>query len=174
MARDGRLASAYDRFLAWLAAAGAVILFAMVAGVTAEVVMRSTINRTIPGIIDLTEIGIYAMTVLIAPWLLGQGQHIRMEFMLTMIPRRVAWACELIGDCVGILVCLFLTWYGFKATFLSLTQNYVIFKSLTYPEWWILAPMPVAFLLLTVEFVRRLVRLLRGDKAPRAETTSVA
>jgi TRAP-type C4-dicarboxylate transport system permease small subunit len=114
------------------------------------------------------------MTVLAAPWLLGQGQHIRMEFVLTMIPRTLAWAFELIADSVGILVCLFLTWYGFKATWLSMTQNYIIFKSLSYPEWWLLAPMPIAFLLLTVEFARRLARLLRGDKAPRTETTSIA
>lgn len=174
MARVGRFAGAYDRFLAWLAAGSAVILFAMVAAVTLEVVVRSTINRTIPGMIDLTEIGIYAMTVLAAPWLLGRGQHIRMEFVLTMIPRTLAWAVELIADSIGLLVCLFLTWYGFKATWLSMSQNYVIFKSLTYPEWWLLAPMPIAFLLLTIEFVRRLARLFRGDKAPRTETTSIA
>ena len=174
MAGGGLIARQYDRLLMGLAALAALILFAMVVGVTAEVILRSTINRTIPGMIDLTEIGIYAMAVLLAPWLLNQGQHIRMEFVLTLIPRRVAWTLELIGDTTGIVVCLILTFFGFKATWLSMTQNYTIFKSLTFPEWWLLGPMPVTFMLLAIEFMRRLYALARAEKAPRSENTSVA
>jgi TRAP-type C4-dicarboxylate transport system permease small subunit len=48
----------------------------------------------------------------------------------------------------------------------------ITIKNLVFPEWWLLAPLPVAFVLLAVEFVFRFHRLL-GARARRAEATSV-
>ena len=38
------------------------------------------------------------------------------------------------------------------------------------PEWWILAPLPICFLLLAVEFVFRMRRLQHGPSRHRATT----
>jgi hypothetical protein len=40
-------------------------------------------------------------------------------------------------------------------------------KTLITPEWWMLAPLPVAFLLLAIEFIFRMHRLSRAGTAPR-------
>ena len=42
-------------------------------------------------------------------------------------------------------------------------------KTLVMPEWWLLAPLPVCFALLAIEFVFRMRRLARAD-AGRATT----
>jgi TRAP-type C4-dicarboxylate transport system permease small subunit len=47
-------------------------------------------------------------------------------------------------------------------------------KNLVFPEWWLLAPLPFVFGLLTIEFCFRLQRLFDGERKPRQESTSAA
>ena len=42
------------------------------------------------------------------------------------------------------------------------------------PEWWLMAPMPIAFALLTVEFVFRMHRLATGAQRPREDAVSAS
>ena len=42
------------------------------------------------------------------------------------------------------------------------------------PEWWSLAPLPVCFVLLAIEFVFRMRRLQRGERGPRDDAVSAA
>ena len=41
---------------------------------------------------------LYLTTMLVAPWLLRQGQHIRVDIVLTALPPRLAWSLEWVGD----------------------------------------------------------------------------
>jgi len=47
---------------------------------------------------DLTEAMLYLITMCAAPWLLRQGQHIRVDIVLRAIPKRIAWYCEWFAD----------------------------------------------------------------------------
>ena len=42
------------------------------------------------------------------------------------------------------------------------------------PEWWLLAPLPLCFLLLAIEFLFRMRRLAIGPVGPRDEAISAA
>jgi TRAP-type C4-dicarboxylate transport system permease small subunit len=46
-------------------------------------------------------------------------------------------------------------------------------KTLAFPEWWMLAPLPVCFALLAIEFAFRFCRLMAGPRGRRTEATSV-
>ena len=47
-------------------------------------------------------------------------------------------------------------------------------KTLVTPEWWMLAPLPVVFLLLAVEMLFRMHRLLHAEAGPRNEAVSAS
>ena len=47
-------------------------------------------------------------------------------------------------------------------------------KTLILPEWWLLWPMPVAFVLLAVEFVFRMRRLALAERRPRDDAVSAS
>ena len=49
----------------------------------------------------------------------------------------------------------------------------ITIKNLVFPEWWLLAPLPVCFVLLAIEFVFRFRRLIT-NREKREEATSVA
>jgi TRAP-type C4-dicarboxylate transport system permease small subunit len=117
---------------------------------------------------------LYLLTLLTAPWLLRQGQHIRVDILLRALPARAGWLLEWIGDVLGLACSVYFIWYGSKVLVASHQAGAVTIKTLVTPEWWLLAPMPLAFLLLAIEFVFRMRRLSRAERAPRADAVSAS
>ena len=171
-----RLSEQYGRLLAGLSLAGcAVLLFTMLV-ICADVLLRNV--RIVPGMLgvswanEVTEYALYLITMLTAPWLLRQGQHIRVDIVLRAVPPRLGWYFEWIADALGLACCLVIAWYGARATLASFKAGSLSVKTLITPEWWMLAPLPVAFLLLAIEMGFRMRRLHLGERAPRDDAVS--
>jgi TRAP-type transport system small permease protein len=169
-----RISTAFGHLLDGLALVAALILFAMVAIVTADIVLRNAIGAGFVWANEVSEYSLYLMTLLTAPWLLRRGQHVRLDIILVIVPARAAWVMEAAGDALGFLVSLVLLRYGLAATLESWRLGAITIKNLVFPEWWLLAPLPAAFALLAVEFVFRFARLLAGERTRRMEATSVS
>jgi TRAP-type C4-dicarboxylate transport system permease small subunit len=169
-----RLSAIFGRLFDALAVAAALILLAMVIVVTADIVLRNAMRLGFNWANEVSEYALYLMTLLTAPWLLRRGQHVRLDIILTLVPARVAWLMEAVGDLLGFAVSVVLVRYGFAMTYDSWRLGAITIKNLVFPEWWLLAPLPVVFALLAVEFVFRFDRLLRGERARRIEATSVS
>jgi TRAP-type C4-dicarboxylate transport system permease small subunit len=169
-----RVAAAFGRLLDVLAAAAALLLLAMVVVVCADIVLRNLTGAGIAWANEASEYALYVMTLLTAPWLLRRGQHVRLDILLTLMPPRLAWLMEAVGDTLGLAVSLILIRYGLAMTFDSARIGAITIKNLVFPEWWLLALLPVAFMLLAIEFVFRFQRLIAGERTRRIETTSVS
>jgi TRAP-type C4-dicarboxylate transport system permease small subunit len=168
------ISEAYGKILDALAVLAAMTLFAMVAMVTGDIVLRNVSNTGFVWANEVSEYALYLMTLFTAPWLLRRGQHIRLDLVLVLLPPRVAWVMEALADVLGIAVCLVLVRYGIAMTYDSFSIGAITIKNLVFPEWWLLAPLPAAFALVALEFVFRLRRLLMGEPGRRADATSVS
>ena len=168
-----RFSEACERLFNALAAIAAVTLLAMVALVTADIVLRNTLGIGFAWANEVTEYALYLITLLTAPWLLRRGQHVRIDMMLVLVPPRLAWECEAAADIAGFAASLVLVWYGTVMTVQSARLAALTIKTLVFPEWWLLAPLPVCFALLTLEFVFRFLRLMDAPRTRRIEATSV-
>jgi TRAP-type C4-dicarboxylate transport system permease small subunit len=173
-----RLSHAYGRFLAGLALLGCAILLAMMFIIVADVALR---NLAIPGLPqglawsnEISELMLYLITMCVAPWLLRQGQHIRVDIVLQALPPQLAWYFEWLGDLIGLACCIVIAWYGTQAAWSSYLSGAVNIKTLVTPEWWALAPLPLVFVLLAIEMVFRMARLQRGVRGPRHDAVSAA
>ena len=168
----------YGRFLALLAAFACLIVLAMMLVICLDVLLRNTKLipswRGVPGANELSEFALYFVTMLIAPWLLRQGQHIRVDILLRVIPKTWAWLCEWLVDIFALAACLIMAWYGVKVTIASYGLGSMVLKSITFPEWWILVPLPIAFVLLAIEVLFRMQRLANGPRAARDDAVSSA
>ncbi len=169
-----RASVAFGRLLDALAIMAALILLAMVVVVAADIVLRNLVGAGFAWANEVSEYALYLMTLLTAPWLLRRGQHVRLDIILTLVPPRVAWLMEAIGDVLGFAVSVTLVRYGLDMTFDSARLGAITIKNLVFAEWWLLAPLPAVFVLLAVEFVFRFQRLMTGARARRIEATSVA
>lgn len=168
-----RLSDLYGRFLNALAVIAALTLLAMVVVVTADILLRNLVVKGFVWANEVSEYALYLITLLTAPWLLRRGQHVRLDILLTAMPRRAAWLMEAAGDTLGFVICLIMIRYGTLMTYDAWRIGSITIKNLVFPEWWLLAPLPVTFVLLAVEFVFRFRRLLQS-RTPREEATSVA
>ena len=173
-----RLSGHYGKFLAGLAVLGCFILLAMMLIIVTDVALRNLHIPGMPGSLswsnEISELMLYLITMCVAPWLLRQGQHIRVDIVLQAIPRRLAWSLEWVGDVLGLACCLVIAWFGAQAAWSSYVAGAVNIKTLVTPEWWSLTPLPVVFVLLAVEMGFRMVRLQRGERGPRREAVSAA
>jgi len=169
-----RLSAAFGWLFAAMAGLAAVLLLAMVVLVSGDIVLRNVARSGFIWANEVSEIGLYLMTLLVAPWLLRRGQHVRLDLVLTMVPARVGWLMEAAGDLLGLAVSIVLLRYGVAMAHDSWRLGSITIKNLVFPEWWLMAPMPVAFMLLAIEFVFRLHRLAGAERKPRLEATSVA
>ena len=171
-----RAAELYGRLLASLALAGCAVLFGMMLVICADVLLRNV--RVIPGVHsvswanEVTEYALYFITMLTAPWLLRQGMHIRVDVLLRVIPRRIAWTCEWVVDLLALACCGVIAYYGLKAVLSSHAIDGMVVKVLSVPEWWLLAPLPATFALLAIEVLFRMQRLYSGERGPRTDAVS--
>src|ERR1700730_2404630 len=151
-----RLSHWYGRLLEALLFVACLLLLVMTLRIGADVLLR---NIGLGGIAPSNEISediIYLVTLLAAPGLLRQGQHIRVDIVLRVLPARVGWLLEWVSDILGLICCLAFIWYGTRVVVASFASAALSIKTLITPEWWLLAPMPLAFALLGVEFLFRM------------------
>jgi TRAP-type C4-dicarboxylate transport system permease small subunit len=168
-----KLSHAFGRVLDALAVLAALTLLAMVAMVTADIILRNITRTGFPWANEVSEYALYVITLLTAPWLLRRGQHVRIDLALTFAPARVAWLMEAAGDVLGFVVCVVMMRYGIKMTVESAVLGSITIKNLVFPEWWMLWPLPACFALLAAEFAFRFDRLIHGAPGRRQEATSV-
>jgi TRAP-type C4-dicarboxylate transport system permease small subunit len=139
-----------------MAGVAAVLLGVMALAVTLDVLARNLGWGNTGWVVEVSEYSLPLATLLVAPWLLHRGEHVRLDVLLTMLPMRVALALERIANLLGILICAVFVWYGAKLVLDSARLGSMVVKTLSIPEWWQYALVPVSFFLLAVEFARRL------------------
>ena len=171
-----KLASAYGRLLEWLALAGCALIFAMTLMICADVLLRNV--RVVPGLVglawanEISEAMLYLITLLVAPWLLRQGGHIRVDIVLRSVPDAVGWGFEWIVDALALGCCALITYYSARAALASYQAGSLSIKTLITPEWWLIAALPLAFLALTLEMLFRIRRLYLGPREARDDAVS--
>jgi TRAP-type C4-dicarboxylate transport system permease small subunit len=171
-----RLESAYGRLLEALALSACALIFGMTLMICADVLLRNV--RWVPGLAglewanEISEAMLYLVTLLCAPWLMRQGQHIRVDIILRAVPPRVGWVFEWLVDALAMGCAAVIAWYGARAALASWQAGSMSIKTLITPEWWLLSVLPVAFLALTFEMVFRMRRLYLGPRAPRDDAVS--
>ena len=165
------LSAAYGKLLEAFALVACGIVFLMMLMICTDVFLRNVpLLESLQGLSwsnEISEYVLYLITMLTAPWLLRQGQHIRVDILLRALPARTGWYCEWATDVIALVCCIMMVAYGAQATYASYSSHALTIKTLVTPEWWWLAPLPVAFLLLGTEVLFRMQRLAQGAQAPR-------
>lgn len=169
-----RLSQLYGRLLEAMFFTACLLLLGMTFLIGFDVLLRNIGAGGIPPSNELSEDGLYLITILAAPGLLRRGQHIRIDIVLRMLPPPVAWALEWVGDAVGIVCCALFVWYSARVTMASYAAGSLSIKTLILPEWWIFVPMPVCFLMVGIEFIFRMRNLAHAERGPRDDAVSAS
>jgi TRAP-type transport system small permease protein len=168
------LSRCYGAVLDALMGVAALLVLGMTLMIGGDVVFRNIGGGGLPWSNEVSEYILYLVTLLSAPWLLRRGQHIRVDILLRALPVRLAYALEWVADVSGLVCALYFVVYGWRVAAASYGAGAVSLKTLVLPEWWMLASLPVAFLLVAIEFGFRMHRLANAPIGPRADAVSAS
>ena len=122
---------------------------------------------------EAVEYALYVGVFIGAPWVLRQGAHVRVDVLISALPKGVAARLEQVLDVAGALLCLFLCFYGVRAAIAEFEDGTLPDKSLRIDNWYMVSVFAFSFLLLAVEFLLRARRthgIVAGREAGTTET----
>jgi TRAP-type C4-dicarboxylate transport system permease small subunit len=142
-------------------AAALVILFTMLA-VIYEVVMRYFLNRPTSWVLEVVEWCQVWMTFLSAAWVLKEKSHVTIDIVAARLKPRARAILEVVTSSVGALVCLTMAWFGGQVVWDHFARRGVEATLLQAPKGPLLLVIPLGFFLMFLQFLRRIISLLRG------------
>jgi len=151
----GTLARKWEALLTSLGHLVAVLTAVMTLAVVYEVVARYFFKRPTVWAVDLTEYALLYVTFLGAAWVLREGAHIRVEFLVERLGPRPRLALSTIISLVATGVVAVLMWKGIEVTWVAYVKGQAMLNPWRVPRWLLMLPIALGSLLLMIEFLRQ-------------------
>jgi len=174
MKLTNRLGIIFDRINDIFVVLASLFLVFIVLSVTTEVVLRYFFNSPTLWIVEVNENNLLYITFLAAAWVLRRDGHVKIELVLTRVNPRTRDLIMLITSVIGILICLVLTWYAARLTWLDYVRGTYKPSLNMIPEASILFIIPLGTFLLSIQFLRRTWNYFKSWREQSDIQTSVA
>lgn len=145
-------------------AAALVILFTMGA-VILEVVMRYLLQRPTSWVLEVVEWCQVWMTFLAAAWVLRKEAHVTMDMVSARLKPKPRAVLGIVTSSLGALICLTMVWFGSQVVWDHFVRGVVQASVLRAPKAPLLLIIPVGFLLMFLQFLRRVRGLVRASRS---------
>lgn len=154
----------YRGLLLGIGGAAALLFAAMAILVCVDVLLRNIGIMSIAWSVEVTEYMLMVAAFLAAPWLVFTNDHIRVDILVRSLPDKAQRGVGVGGDFICLLICVVLAYRSIASMLDSAAQGGMIFKVLIFPDWWLGIPIVISFVMLTIEFARRLFFVLTHRK----------
>ena len=149
---------AFDRLLDASAFVSCALLLFQVVSVCADVLLRDFADLSFAWLTASNEWSLVFVAFVGAAWLQREGGHTKDDSMLDLFGDWSKPASEWLGLGLGILVCVFLVWYGTEVTWNKYaTGVYDFFKLPDVPVFWIYLIIPIGSFLWLIQLIREAV-----------------
>jgi C4-dicarboxylate transporter, DctQ subunit len=155
-------ARAYDRFVSALGLFAGFVFGAMALGIGTDVAMRNLFGAGFGWTIEVIEYAMLVATIAGAPWVLREGAHVTVDVLVSRVAPAVRRVMQLTSSATGLAICTLVGVYGTKATLQAIERGSMVFKSVVFPEWWVLALVPLGMAMMAIEFARLLCKTWRN------------
>jgi TRAP-type C4-dicarboxylate transport system permease small subunit len=152
-----RVAAAHLRLLEFLKALSGAVIFAVFLLIVSDVLIRTSGFRTWQPTSVLAEYGLLWFTMLAAPWLVRAKAHVFIDALTLVLPAALR---QTLAKCVYVIcICasLVFSYYSLRLLMESIAENQIDIRAVDMPQWILLAPIPLCFFLVAIEFVRYLI-----------------
>ena len=138
-------------------------LVGMIIGLIAIAIAFDVVNRNLGWgslywLNEVSEYALYFCGFAAAPWALHLGAHVRIDILVTSLPQKMGVILEQAVDLIGAIICLIIAYYSALGTIDSFQMGTLKYKAFATPEWMLFAVVPVAMLLMAMEFFFRIFR----------------
>ena len=150
--------AAFGRLYDFIGTVVGLSIAGFVVGISLDLFLRLLGLGNLAGVQEIIEYALFAGVFLTAPWLLRLGSHVRVDLLLSALPRNTLILFERGIDLVGCAICLVMAWFSYVNLSNSLMFDAVLMKYFNVPEWWLLSVVLTTFILLALEFIFRFFR----------------
>src|SRR5262245_9745704 len=124
-----RCLTALESMLDATGAVFGIIIGALILIMTVEIAIGSFGIGSRPWLIEVAEYLLCGGTFLAAPWVLRRGAHVRIDIVLTALPRHISRRLEQFVDLLGCGISAVLFYYGCVTVAQAWRANLILFKS---------------------------------------------
>jgi TRAP-type C4-dicarboxylate transport system permease small subunit len=147
--------SIFDRIINLMAVLAGILMMLTLFLVCGDIGTKLTIGRSLPWVAEIVEYCLLWLTFLGTSWVLKQNSHIRMDMVVDKLNPRHRSVLNAVTSFLGAMVCLIIAWYSAKVTWQHFQTGYKLLTFMTLPSALINFIIPIGFISLTVQFVRR-------------------
>lgn len=148
----------YDRMIIGLAVTGAVSLVVITIAIIIDVVLRNSGFRPSQSTSALVEYVMLYSTMAAAPWLVRINGHVAISSFVETMPRLVRVLAGRAVLVLCIVVMALLSWRSAAVGLQMVAAGSVDMRSINIPSWVLYAMLSGGFGLMTLEFLRMLLR----------------
>jgi C4-dicarboxylate transporter DctQ subunit len=109
------------------------------------------------GTLGVVEYGLLWYTVLAAPWLARTKGHVFIDAVNELLSADARKVTSKIAYLVVIAGSALLGWFSLNLLVEAFVDEAIDERSMELMLWWIYAPMPLSFFMVTIEFIRYLI-----------------
>ncbi len=121
--------------------------------------------------VQFTEYSLLWITLLGAAWVLKRDRHVSVDLLTNRLSSQTRKYFGLVHSLMGVAVCGVLCWYGIVVTWGQYQRGVTDIQVVDMPKYLILVIIPLGFLFLAMQFLRRFFEDLkeirdRRDQSP--------
>lgn len=162
-----KLMDIFDRVIEASAYLAGVLFVFMMAIISIDIILRFFVGYTFGWVVEFSGYSLLYTTFLGTAWLLREGGHIAIDVVFTHLSPKAQLYTNGVNSLVSAILCLVLIWYGAETIWDSFQSGVLTVGVLQWPEWVIIAIIPVGSLLLTIQFLRRTSSYLEQGRKKR-------
>jgi|TARA_B100000530_G_scaffold26451_1_gene16496 C4-dicarboxylate transporter DctQ subunit len=151
------ITNAYNRLIFGLAVIGGVLLAVIFVGIICDVTIRTLGFNSLQWYSAVAEYSLFFCTMFGAPYLVRHKGHVVVESLRLAMPPKLRKIIEKIVYIACILLSLLFVYYGALETIEAIKTGEQDLRSVDMPKWLLMAPFPIGFSLVAVEFSRYLL-----------------
>jgi len=169
-----RLSKVFDKVLIVTAYTSGVIIVLMMLSVSYHVLMRYFFTAPTTWAPDFAGYMQYALVLLGAAWVLKIDSHVKIDTLLLRLSPRTRTIINIVTSSIALVACALFVWKGVEATWGAYLRGDFLYREVELPVAPFYALIPFAFLLLCIEFGRKVynhwhsLSTIKLDKAGEA------
>jgi C4-dicarboxylate transporter DctQ subunit len=156
----------FDRIVDASAVLAAVLLIATMLATTVKVFFRYGLHTSLIGVDQISGTLLLYIGLLGAAWVLRRDEHVIVDLLLGRVGERGRRVLLVVSSLIGAVVCLFVALFGTLEVINSIEQGIRIPAEIEMPRAVNLVVIPIGFLLLGIQFLRRALDGASGGPPP--------
>ncbi|WP_158232049.1 TRAP transporter small permease [Sporosarcina sp. P16b] len=159
-----RINKLFDSIINCMAILGRVVIIIISLLIIVDIVSLKFFSNQFSWILEVSEYLLVFLTFLGVAWLLREDGHIKLDLLLNRLSEKNRTRMEIVNSCIGAIISLIITVYGFLATWNLYMRDIKTETILEIPRSMLIVIIPVSFLFVFVQFIRNILSAINKLK----------